>query len=227
MAPCRGSIRACFLSLAIARIALAAALILGVIASPYRWSPRMPALPISPPLSRRLLHACLVAAMLLVLVPVAPVAAATSPLGFTLGQTTLGDVERSLPRDRIKKVSPTRTGAILLDLDPAAFDLDGLEKVILVFDADQRLISVALSIEKSRLHEVLADLRSKYTADVRGSDEIKQHGDILFYSGDDWVVLNIPSISSSLTLTYVTGGRWREAITRSDEKTAQQERGKP
>jgi len=194
----------------------------------------MPALPTSPPLSRRLLHACLAAAMLLALMPVAPVAAATSPLGFTLRQTTLGEVDRVVPRDRIKKVSPTRTGAILLELDPAAFDFDGLEKVTLVFDtieverrADQRLIAVALSIEKSRLHEVLADLRSKYTADVRGSDEIKQHGDILFYSGDDWVVLNIPSFSSSLTLTYATGGRWREAITRSDEKTAQQERGKP
>lgn len=222
------------MSLAIARIALAAALILGVIASPYRRSPRMPALPISPPLSRRLLHACLAAAMLLVLVPVAPVAAATSPLGFTLRQTTLSEVDRVVPRDRIKKVSPTQTGAILLELDPAAFDFDGLEKVTLVFDtieverrADQRLIAVALSIDKSRLHEVLTDLRSKYTADVRGSDEITQHGDILFYSGDDWVVLNIPSRSSSLTLTYATGGRWREAITRSDEKTAQQERGKP
>ena len=227
MARCRGSIRACFLSLAIARIALAAALILGVIASPYRRSPRMPALPISPPLSRRLLHACLAAAMLLVLVPVAPVAAATSPLGFTLRQTTLGEVDRVVPRDRIKKVSPTRTGGSHFEIDPAAFDFDGLEKVTLVFDTDHRLIAVALSIEKSRLHEVLADLRSKYTADVRGSDEIKQHGDVLFYSGDDWVVLNIPSRSSSLTLTYATGGRWREAITRSDEKPAQQERGKP
>ena len=187
----------------------------------------MIALPIRPPLSRRLLHACLVAVMLLALMPVAPVAAATSPLGFTLGQTTQGDVEHSLPRDRIKKVSPTQTGGSHFEIDPAAFDLDGLEKVILVFDTDQRLIAVGLSIEKSRLHEVLADLRSKYTADVRGSDEIKQHGGILFYSGDDWVVLNIPSFSSSLTLTYATGGRWREAITRSDEKTAQQERGKP
>ncbi|MFZ1428918.1 MAG: hypothetical protein WAS21_19340 [Geminicoccaceae bacterium] len=215
------------MSLAIACIAVAAALILGVIASPYRRSPRMPALPISPPLSQRLLHACLVAAMLLALMPVAPVAAATSPLGFTLGQTTQGDVERSLPRDRIRKVSPTQTGGSHFEIDPAAFDLDGLEKVILVFAADQRLIAVALSIEKSRLHEILTDLRSKYTADVRGANEITQHGDVLFHSGDDWVVLNIPSLSLSFTLTYVTGGQWREALTRSHEKTAQQERGKP
>lgn len=187
----------------------------------------MTALPTSPPLSRRLLHACLAAAMLLALMPVAPVAAATSPLGFTLGKTTQSDVERSLPRDRIRKVSPTQTGGSHFEIDPAAFDLDGLEKVILVFDTDQRLITVGLSIERSRLHDVLTDLRSKYTSDVRSADETTQQGDVLFHSGDDWVVLNIPSLSFSFTLTYVTGGRWREAITRSDEKTAQQERGKP
>ena len=35
------------------------------------------------------------------LLPVALVAAATSPLGFTLGQTTFAEVERLLPRDKI------------------------------------------------------------------------------------------------------------------------------
>ena len=48
----------------------------------------MNALSASPLLSRRQLHACLAVAMLFVFMPVAPVAAATSPLGFTLGKTT-------------------------------------------------------------------------------------------------------------------------------------------
>lgn len=190
----------------------------------------MTALPTSPPLSRRRLHAGLAAASLLVLVPVAPVAAATSPLGFTLGKTTQSDVERSLPRDKIKEIAPTRAGRNRFEIDPAAFDFDGLEKVLLVFDADQNLNAVALSIEKRRFYDVLDDLRSKYAAEDRTDDEIIQHGNALFRSGDDLIILDMPSLSFSLTLTYITAELWREAESSSDEKAIQkrlQERGKP
>ena len=189
----------------------------------------MTALPISPPLSRRLLHACLVAAMLLALMPVAPVAAATSPLGFTLGQTTQGDVERSLPRDRIRKVSPTQTGGSHFEIDPAAFDLDGLEKVILVFDTDPRLVLVQLTMAKRRFRDVLADLRSKYSVDYQNIDNFMQNGDATFRSGDDWIIFQAQHLSFSLELSYVTDSFWRELRRRGKELTIQkrqQERGK-
>ena len=186
--------------------------------------------PGGPLLSRRRLHAGLAAAALFVLVPVVPVAAATSPLGFTLGKTTQSDVERSLPRDKIKEIDPTREGRNRFQIDPAAFDFDGLEKVLLVFDTDQNLTAMVLSIEKRRFYDVLDDLRSKYAAENRTDEEIIQHGNALFRSGDDWVILDMPSLSFSLTLTYITAELWREAESRSDEKAIQkhqQDSGKP
>ena len=189
----------------------------------------MNALSASPLLSRRQLHACLAVAMLFVFMPVAPVAAATSPLGFTLGQTTQGDVEHSLPRDRIKKVSPTQTGGSHFEIDPAAFDLDGLEKVTLVFDTDQRLVSVLLTIAKGRFRDVLSDLRSKYSGESQDINNFMQNGKAMFRSGDDWIFFNAPHLSFSLTLTYATDKFWREARRRSEEEATQkrqQERGK-
>lgn len=186
--------------------------------------------PGGPLLSRRRLHAGLAAAALFVLVPVVPVAAATSPLGFTLGKTTQSDVERSLPRDKIKAVNRSgATGGPWIEIDPAAFDFDGLEKVILVFDTDPRLVLVQLTIAKQRFRDVLADLRSKYSAQYQNIDNFMQNGGATFRSGDDWIIFDAPHLSFSLELTYVTDSFWRELRRHGKERTIQkrqQERGK-
>lgn len=140
------------------------------------------------------------------LLPVALVAAATSPLGFTLGQTTLAEV------------------------DPAAFDFDGLEQVLLIFNtAEQHLAMVVLTIAKRRFRDVLADLRAKYSVDRERIDNFMQNGEALFRSGDDWIYLKAPHLSFSIELTYATDGVWREMVRGIEENKAkkrQQERGK-
>ncbi len=181
-------------------------------------------------LSRRQLHACLAVAMLFVFMPVAPVAAATSPLGFTLGKTTQREVEHSLPRGAIKDSSlSVMTGGPWFEIDPTTFDFDGLEKVVLVFDTDQRLVSVLLTIAKGRFRDVLSDLRSKYSGESQDINNFMQNGKAMFRSGDDWIFFNAPHLSFSLTLTYATDKFWREARRRSEEEATQkrqQERGK-
>ena len=105
----------------------------------------LPRLVIDPRLATVLL------ALAATLLPVALVAAATSPLGYTLGQTPRAEVERSLPRDMIKE----QAGSALLELDPAAFDFEGLEHVTLIFNAaDQHLAMVLLTIAKHRFRDV-------------------------------------------------------------------------
>lgn len=190
----------------------------------------MNALPASPPLSRRQLYICLATAMLLALLPVAPISAATSPLGFTLGKTTFDEVERLLPQNKIKKISrSTLTGGSWLEIDPAAFDFDGLENVLLVFETDQRLAVVILTIAKRRFRNVLADLRSKYTIESQNIDNFMQKGEANFRSGDDWILFNAPHLSFSLELSYITNKLWSETIRRTEEEIIQkrqQERGK-
>ncbi|MGE0147987.1 MAG: hypothetical protein AB7I59_01900 [Geminicoccaceae bacterium] len=184
--------------------------------SPARLLPRLV-------LDRRL--ATVLLALAASLLPVALVAAATSPLGFTLGQTTLAEVERSVPPDKIKQ----RAGRTLLDVDPAAFDFDGLEQVHLVFDADQHLAMVLLTIAKRRFPDVVADLRAKYSVDRDRINNFMRNGEALFRSGDDWIYLNAPHLSFSIELTYAIDAWWREMIRDIEEDQArkrQQERGK-
>ncbi|MFZ1426711.1 MAG: hypothetical protein WAS21_08095 [Geminicoccaceae bacterium] len=183
-----------------------------------------------PLLSRRRLHVGLAAVPLIALLPVAPVAAATKPLGFTLGQTTLGEVAQSLPDHSIKGIARSgATGGPRIEIDPAAFDFDGLEKVLLVFDADKRLIYVQLTIAKRRFHDVLADLRSKYSVQYQNIDNFMQNGDAEFRFDNDWIIFQAPHLSFSLELSYATDSFWREALRRGEElatQKRQQERGK-
>ena len=152
------------------------------------------------------------------LLPVALVAAATSPLGFTLGQTTLAEVERLLPRDKIKQ----RTGRALLEFDPAAFAFDGLEQVALVLDGDQHLAMVLLTFAKHQLRDVLADLRAKYSVDRQSIDNFMQNGRLLFRSANNWIYLDAPHLSFSFKLLCVTDELWRDTV-RDIQKSRSQE----
>lgn len=185
--------------------------------SPARMLPR---LALAPRIATILL------ALAVTLLPVALVAAATSPLGFTLGQTTLAEVDRSVPRDMIRQ----RVGRALLEVDPAAFDFDGLEQVLLIFNtAEQHLAMVVLTIAKRRFRDVLADLRVKYSVARERIDNFMQNGEALFRSGDDWIYFEAPHLSFSLTLLYATDEMWRETvrgIEAEEAKKRQQERGK-
>ena len=164
------------------------------------------------------------------LLPVALVAAAASPLGFTLGQTTLDEVDRSLPGDKLKVLGiGGTTKSTRLEIDPAPFDLDGLENVVLVFDPDHRLVGVVLTMAKDRFGDLLADLRAEYSIDRESIDHVTQNGDALFRSGDDWIYLEVLPLSFSLKLTYATDELWCQNLRRSEEdeaKKRQQERGK-
>ena len=164
------------------------------------------------------------------LLPVALVAAATSPLGYTLGQTTLDEVDRSLPGDKLKVLGiGGTTNRTRLEIDPAPFDLDGLENVVLVLDPEHRLVGVVLTMAKDRFGDLLADLRAEYSIDRESIDHVTQNGDALFRSGDDWIYLEALPLSFSLELTYATDELWCQNLRRSEEdeaKKRQQERGK-
>ena len=164
------------------------------------------------------------------LLPVALVAAATSPLGFTLGQTTLDEVDRSLPGDKLKVLGiGGTTKSTRLEIDPAPFDVDGLENVVLVLDPEHRLVGVVLTMAKDRFGDLLADLRAEYSIDRESIDHVTQNGDALFRSGDDWIYLEVLPLSFSLKLTYATDELWCQNLRRSEEdeaKKRQQERGK-
>ena len=185
---------------------------------------RLPRLALDPRLATLLL------ALAATLLPVALVAAATSPLGFTLGQTTFVEVGRSVPADKIKGIHrDPETGGPRIAINPTVFDFDGLEEVVLVFDADQHLAMALLTIAKRRFGDVLADLRAKYSIDRESIDNFMQNGVAIFRGGDDWILFNAPHLSFSIGLNYVTNEVWHKTLRSIEEdeaKKRQQERGK-
>ena len=181
----------------------------------------------SPP---RLRLPTLLLALAATLLPVALVAAATSPLGFTLGPTTPAEVRQTLPRDMIKSIHPDpETRGPRVTINPAVFAFDGLEEAVLVFDADQHLAMVLLTIAKRRFRDVLADLRAKYSVAREHIDNFMQSGEAWFRSGDDWIYFNAPHLSLPLKLFYATDEMWPETTRGIEENEAEkrrQERGK-
>ena len=171
----------------------------------------------------------LLLALAVSLLPVALVAAATSPLGFTLDQTTLAELRRSVPPDKLTELARSPdTANTLIEVDPAAFDFDGPEQVLLIFERDQ-LGMVLLTIAKRRYRDVLAHLRAKYSVERESIDNFMQNGVSIFRSGDDWILFNAPHLSFSIGLNYVTNEVWHKtlrSIEEDDAKKRQQERGK-
>jgi len=138
-------------------------------------------------------------------IPVSPVTAQVKPLGFTLGKTTLSEIGKSVPRDKIINIRISNiTESAWLYIDPTAFIFDGLEEVILIFDTDYRLAGVILTIEKQRFRDILADLRATYAVYHQDIDEVLQQGAATFRSGDNWIGFVVPRPYFLFTLSYTT-----------------------
>jgi hypothetical protein len=131
-------------------------------------------------------------------------------LGFAVGSETLAEVRARLEREGVRFESD---GTNLYSRGPMlvargnAFNVDGLERTLLIFDAEDRLAAVVLTLGRARYDGILSVLKGRY----RLLDEKKAFvGDrhARFRAGDVEILLDSPHMSFEMTVVYATRGFW-------------------
>jgi hypothetical protein len=130
--------------------------------------------------------------------------AGTKVLGVEIGSSTYDQVRSALAeKGRVTDIGSNRwTGGAMLEADAAAFDIDGLRKVIYIFDPQGRLQCVQMQMRKDDFDAVYQALIAKYrvTTDERPFVGNK----FARFTTDDAVIeLDAPHLSFEMNAAYM------------------------
>lgn len=136
---------------------------------------------------------------------------AVSPLGYTLGSAQRADVENSLRRKADVKPNGTNrysSGPMLL-AEGAGLGVDGLQEALFVFDSNETLVCVQLTLNKGGFAEefdrTYARLAAKYPL-VKKTVPFVGNKYARFEKGTNIIELDAPHMSFAMTVTYMTRG---------------------
>lgn len=130
--------------------------------------------------------------------------AGTQMLGFEIGVSTLEQVTSTLQKKtKVKDLGLNKysLGAVLRT-DGSSYDIEGLDSVFYVFDAQKKLVMVTMIISNSRFDDIYQALSNKYKVSTK---QLPFVGDKLvrFDSPDSMIEMSAPHMSSETTITYV------------------------
>lgn len=153
-----------------------------------------------------------------------------APLGFELGVATLPQVQQGLSaKTRLTETGTNKyTGGKMLSSTGAGLDVDGLKEITFIFDKNNVLAGVTMSLNKGDgMHnegfkKLSKTLASKYKQVEKREPFV---GDCYarYVQGDSVVILNVPHMSFEMGLSYLTKGLLADFNKQSvQEKSAQQ-----
>lgn len=131
--------------------------------------------------------------------------AGTPVLGVEVGTSTVAQVRDALPdpalasKNGINKYS----NGPMLSVPGTAWDITGLQKVLFIFDQQEVLTGVLMTMNKSRFVPVFDAISAKYKL-------VKQRRPFVgdqyarFNAGDTVIELDAPHMSFEMTVTYLT-----------------------
>jgi hypothetical protein len=157
-------------------------------------------------------------------------AANAAPLGFELGVATLSQVQQGLSaKTRLTDTGTNKyTGGKMLSGTGAGLDVDGLKEITFIFDQNNVLAGVTMSLNKGDgMHnegfkKLSKTLASKYKQVEKREPFV---GDCYarYVQGDSVVILNVPHMGFDMGLSYLTKGLLADFNKQSvQEKSAQQ-----
>lgn len=83
-------------------------------------------------------------------------------LGMTIGKTALTDVQKQSPMLTQAGMNKYSKGPMLKGINPK-WNIQGLKKTVLIFDKQNKLAVITMTINKKHFKRVLGFLESKYT----------------------------------------------------------------
>jgi hypothetical protein len=143
----------------------------------------------------------------LALVAALPVFASRAQvLGYTVGESTFEEVKSSLQSrgttPRNTGIS-THAGGPMLVAPGRGLGIDGLQQILMLFDAQNRLAGALLTLNKARYDAVVSAMKEKYTL-VR---EVRPHvGNrrAEFRAEGALITVDAPHLSFEMTIMYRT-----------------------
>ncbi len=157
-------------------------------------------------------------------------AANAAPLGFELGVATLPQVQQGLSaKTRLTESGTNKyTGGKMLSGTGTGLDVDGLKEITFIFDQNNALAGVTMSLSKGNdinkegFKKLSKTLASKYKQVEKREPFV---GDCYarYVQGDSVVILNAPHMSFDMGLSYLTKGLLADFKKQSvQEKSTQQ-----
>jgi hypothetical protein len=95
---------------------------------------------------------------------VLPTQAEPSPFGIVINKTTVGEVKKKYEykEDGINQFS----GGVMLRLNPAQFNFEGLQYVNIIFGKDDKVLAVVTVFDKNRYKDLYNNLSKKYSINI-------------------------------------------------------------
>lgn len=125
------------------------------------------------------------------------------PLGVPLG-SSIEDVRKALPNTRLEKtgISAISNGPIL-ETNGTGLDVQGLQRVTLVFSADKRLEAVQMRMEQGTYDRVLGYLQKQYPLKSNQAPFVGDKKAV--FADPGWrIEIAAPHMSFNVTVTYMT-----------------------
>ena len=160
------------------------------------------------------------------LMPVLAVAG-PGPFGLSVGQTTLEEARESLSgKTAVQDKGINRwSNGPMLSSRGAGLGLDGLQEALLIFDQENILTSVVLTLHKNRYTDLRAMLANQYTLIDEQAPFV---GNKVATFREDGVTIeaNSPHMSFSMLLSYQTEAFMRQhqqGVAKDQQEKAQRE----
>lgn len=143
-------------------------------------------------------------------------------LGFTMGQTTLQEVRQSTQGIRDAGTNAYSHGPMLSTR--SHLGIDGVKETLFIFDTDQRLLGVMMTLNKSkpRFDALFNALNSQYRL-VNSQRPFVGNQLAEFRRGDVLITLDSPHLSFDMTLLYVRDAL-NQAFQESQQRQQQEQR---
>jgi hypothetical protein len=130
--------------------------------------------------------------------------ASTQALGFEIGATTIDDVKAKLSNQTTVTDSGINKFSMgpMLKTDGVGYELQGLESVVYIFDEEQKLAAILLSLEKSHFDTLFSATAEKYTP-VQEQRQVKDGLFARFKTENAMIDMDAPRLANDLKVSYI------------------------
>lgn len=130
--------------------------------------------------------------------------AGTPALGFEIGVSSAEQVKASLVKQTrvIDGGTNKYSGGVMLKTDGSAYEIEGLNEVLYIFDDQKRLAAVILSMDQGRFEPVYQALANKYKVSTKQRPFVGNQF-ARFKTPDTVIEMDAPHMSFAMEVRYV------------------------
>ena len=152
-------------------------------------------------------------------------AATVAPLGFAISKATLKEVNKEVPGGAKLKNNGTNlySRGVMLQAQGKAFDIEGLQDVLFIFDERETLIALVMKMDRSGFDRIYQNLAGKYQL-VRKDIPFVGNKFARFQQGDIVVELEAPHLDFTMLVSYATAGFKKQVEQGSRQEAAQKQK---